>query len=86
MLHFALAQEPQPGPPTMVRIENSSIFQIDRSRLKLHEVIGSGAFGEVYFASVKGIDPEKEMTNVAVKLLKGKNVGMMKPVALSVKR
>ena len=61
----------------MVRIENASTYQIDRSLLRLHEVIGSGAFGEVYFASARGIDPKKEMSNVAVKSLKGKNVGMM---------
>ena len=46
--------------------------EIDRSKLKIEEELGSGQFGVVYRAFVFGLDnEEKEYTRVAVKGLKG---------------
>ncbi|XP_072022146.1 uncharacterized protein [Amphiura filiformis] len=44
--------------------------EIQRSRIRLHEVIGSGAFGEVYLATARNIGRDRELSHVAVKVLK----------------
>ncbi len=59
--------------PTYSRPEQATIgnhhCEIERSRIELHETIGSGAYGEVYRATVSGGIVSGE---VAVKAMKGK--------------
>lgn len=53
-------------------MENRQDKVFPKNRLHFHEKLGSGAFGNVYRAEARGILNPKELTVVAVKVLKGK--------------
>ncbi|XP_072022139.1 uncharacterized protein [Amphiura filiformis] len=76
-------QEP-PRPSMLVSIEEKSLCELDRSSITLHDVIGRGAFSQVYLATATGIEAGQQSVEVAVKVLKDfevKTVEFMKELS-----
>ncbi|KAJ8034985.1 Tyrosine kinase receptor Cad96Ca [Holothuria leucospilota] len=70
-LELTLQKKVEPCPPNLyIPIYERQDKVFPKSRLYFHEKIGSGAFGCVYRAEARGILNPKELTVVAVKVLK----------------
>ena len=61
---------------------NAGKMEIIRSHVVLGEIIGEGAFGDVYKATAHGITKDP-VTTVAVKILKGTDFGLLYIIILS---
>ena len=46
-------------------------FEIDPSRVTLHNLLGRGSFGQVFFGEARDLSGVSGITAVAVKMMKG---------------